>query len=92
MRETRLDRNGTQRLLRTDDYGTNLLDADGAVLAEHGNDRHEMMLETLAAEGWQVTADHHLPPPNATGRPPGNVTGDHAPRSPTATVTRGESG
>ncbi len=92
MRETKLELDGTRRLLRTDDNGTSLLDADGRVLAEHGNDRHEMMLEALESEGWQATADAHLPPPNATGRPPGNLVDDCAPRSPTATVTSGESG
>jgi hypothetical protein len=89
MRETLLTRDGDRRVLRTDDRGTTLLDAAGAVAAEHGNDLHEALLERHRAEGWRVEADGHRPPSAAGGLPPGareaGARGD-----PTATVTDGE--
>ena len=76
MRETRLTRNGggEARLLRTDDRGTTLLDAaTGHVVAEHGNDRHNMLLAELSAEGWAPAVDDVRAPAAAPGRPPGNL-------------------
>lgn len=90
MRETRLEKGGERRVLRTDDAGTKLLDAAGRVAAEHGNDRHEMLLAELRAEGWAVVADGHVAPEGATGRPPGNIAGDRGARGPAATASEGE--
>lgn len=71
MRQTRIERDGGEaRVLRTDDIGTTLLDGAGSVLAEHGNDRHEMLLAEHQAEGWRVVADEHCAPAGAEPPPP----------------------
>ena len=90
MRETRLEKGGDRRVLRTDDVGTTVFDAVGAVAAEHGNDRHEMLLEEHRAAGWTVAEDGYVPPAGATGRPPGNVAGDSGADGPAATASSGE--
>ncbi len=88
---TRGDGGGERRVLRTDDRGTSVLDGAGAVVAEHGNDRHETLIEDLSAEGWRVEADGHRPPPGAAGLPPGAKDAGGTPRGdPAVTVTDGE--
>ena len=76
MRETRLEKAGDRRVMRTDDAGTVVLDAAGKVVAEHGSDMHATLLEAQQGEGWQVTADGDRAPPGATARPPGAIAGD----------------
>ncbi|MBK1660327.1 hypothetical protein [Paracraurococcus ruber] len=76
MRETKLERAGERRLMRTDDAGTVLLGAAGHVVAEHGTDMHEALLAELQDEGWEVQADGDRPPPGAAATPPGAVAGD----------------
>jgi hypothetical protein len=76
MRETRLEKAGERRLMRTDDGGTVVLDANGHVAAEHGTDMHETLLAEFQDDGWEVAADGDRPPPGGPARPPGAVAGD----------------
>ena len=92
MRETRLERAGECRVMRTDDAGTMLLDGEGKVAGEHGTDRHEMLLAELRADGWQVTADGDRVPPGGPARPPGSVAGDSGAPGLRATENDAESG
>lgn len=91
MRRTLLDRDGgARRVLSTDDIGTTLLDAAGQVVAEHGNDRHEMLLAEHLAEGWRVAEDGYRAPDASGGPPPGAAPAGRDPSSPVATATDGE--
>ncbi|MBX9700395.1 MAG: hypothetical protein K2X74_13230 [Acetobacteraceae bacterium] len=92
MRETSLERDGARRRIRTDDRGTSVLDAGGMVQAEHGTDRHDMLLEQHLAEGWRALEDGHAPPAGAADLPPPDLTPERDPGSPTATVRSGEAG
>lgn len=93
MRETRLERGGARRVLRTDDAGTAVLDgASGTVAEEHGTDRHDELLERHERDGWRVAAEGDVAPPGATGRPPGSVAGDAGEAGPEATASDGEAG
>lgn len=76
MRETKLERAGDHRVMRTDDAGTVVLDEAGQVASEHGTDMHETLLAEFRAEGWQVAADGDRAPPGGPARPPGAVAGD----------------
>ena len=76
MRETKLERAGDHRVMRTDDTGTLVLDDAGKVAAEHGTDMHETLLAEFQAEGWQVEADGDRVPPGGPAKPPGAVAGD----------------
>ena len=76
MRETRLERAGDRRVMRTDDAGTTVLDHAGKVAAEHGTDMHETLLAEFQADGWQVAADGDRAPPGGPAKPPGAVAGD----------------
>ncbi|WP_431268779.1 hypothetical protein [Dankookia sp. P2] len=76
MRETKLERAGDFRVMRTDDTGTLVLDEAGMVAAEHGTDMHEALLEDFQADGWRVESDGDRAPPNGPARPPGAVAGD----------------
>ena len=79
MRRTLLDHDGgARRVLSTDDIGTTVVDAAGQVVAEHGNDRHEMLLAEHLAEGWRVAEDGYRAPAG------------HGASSPAATATDGE--
>ena len=91
MRETRLEKAGDRRVMRTDDAGTVVLDDAGKVAAEHGTDMHATLLAEHQAEGWQVTADADRPP-GATGAPPGAVAGDAGAPGIHATANDAESG
>jgi len=90
MRETSLEKagGGTMRIV-TDDRGTDVLDAQGKVAANHGSDRHEEMVEKYQGEGWSVAKDGAVAPAPAADAPPpdtGPVADD-----PTATVNPGTS-
>ena len=76
MRETRLEKAGIRRLMRTDDAGTVVLDDAGKVAAEHGTDMHETLLAEFMDDGWRVAADVDRAPPGGPARPPGAVAGD----------------
>lgn len=69
MRETKLARGEARRVVRTDDAGTTVLDGEGAVVAQHGNDRHDWLLDTHAAEGWSILADGNRAPAAAGNAP-----------------------
>lgn len=76
MRETKLERSGDRRVMRTDDAGTVLLDDAGKVAAQHGTDMHDTLLAELQDEGWEVAADGDRAPPGRPAKPPGQVAGD----------------
>lgn len=76
MRETRLEKAGIRRLMRTDDAGTVVLDEAGKVAAEHGTDMHETLLAEFMGDGWRVAADADRAPPGGPAKPPGAVAGD----------------
>jgi hypothetical protein len=66
MRETWLHAaDGRRAVLRTGDTGTVLQDDEGMVLASHGTDRHEEMLERLRGEGWGIGQDADRRPAEA---------------------------
>ena len=91
MRRTARERPGEgQVTLLTDDRGTMITAADGHVIEEHGTDRHEEALDRWRGEGWRVTDDGEVRPPevaSAEGGTPGVADG----QGPAATVTDGES-
>lgn len=76
MRETRFEKAGDRRVMRTDDAGTVVLDEAGRVAAEHGTDMHEVLLAEMQDDGWEVTADGDRAPPGRPEKPPGQVAGD----------------
>lgn len=77
MRETRLEKAGERRLMRTDDAGTVVLDGTGHVASEHGTDMHEALLAEMQDDGWEVRADGDRPPPEGPASTPTAVAGDN---------------
>jgi hypothetical protein len=90
MRSTDLEKDAARRVIRTDDRGTLVLDTAGQVVAEHGTDRHALLLEEHRAEGWQVLRDGHVAPEIARAEPPDTTPARGS--GPTATVRDGEAG
>lgn len=92
MRETLLARDGSGGTMKvvTDDHGTDVLGADGKVVANHGTDRHDEMVEKYQEEGWSVAGDGAVAPAGTANAPPP----DTAPAEeggPAATVNPGTS-
>ncbi len=73
MRHTALSRGAERLVLRTGDAGTELTDAAGLSLGQHGTDRHDELLERLAGQGWTVAEEAQIRPPEAAAdrAPPG---------------------
>lgn len=90
MHKTGLAKDAARREIRTDDIGTSVLDGAGQVVAEHGNDRHDLLLEEHLAAGWRVVEDGHVAPAVARAPAP-DLTPDRG-SGPTRTVRDGEAG
>lgn len=85
MRETVLQKtgSGTMRIV-TDDRGTDVLGPGDRVVASHGSDRHDEMVEEYGGEGWSVASDGAVAPAAVAGAPQADT--GPAKNSPTATV------
>ena len=85
MRETLLEKAGGETLkVVTDDRGTDVLGAGDKVVAAHGTDRHDEMVEKYEREGWGVARDGAVAPAAVAGAPPPDT--GSAEDDPTATV------
>ncbi len=88
MRKTTLARpDGATMEMTTDDYGTDVLDDKGKMVASHRTDQHDQLLERFGCEGWSVTDDANVAPAAVAGSKP--IETGPAVLDPTATVNPG---
>jgi hypothetical protein len=61
---------GGRITIETGDTGTDIVGADGVLVASHGSDRHDEMVAIRQEQGWRLTEDEQVRPPEAAGTPP----------------------
>jgi hypothetical protein len=83
MRQTELHGPDRGRLrIVTNDRGTEVLDAEGRVIASYGSDRHEEMIARYEEAGWRVADDRAVRPEILARTPPPPTPGADTVRGP----------